>query len=311
MDVMSDYVLEVNKLSKNYGPFTAVNGISFKIPKGKVIGLLGPNGAGKTTTIQMLLGITLPTSGQVKFFGKDFKTHRAESLQRVNFASAYNTLQGRISVMENMLCFAQLYSVKNPRKKIDELLDFFDLSRHVNQPYWEMSSGEQTRANLVKALINDPELILMDEPTASLDPDIADKTLSLIEKLKDERGLSILFTSHKMDEVTRICDEVIFVSGGNIVAQDTPQNLTKKIDQASLRITFEGKKSDATTYLDKQNQTYQFIGSHVLTIETRETLVPELILGISKSGIRITDIEVHKPTLEDVFLQIARGRNDA
>jgi ABC-2 type transport system ATP-binding protein len=306
---MSTPVLEVKNLTKKYGSFKAVNGVSFEVPKGKVVGLLGPNGAGKTTTIQMLLGITLETSGSVKYFGKDFKKNRAVSLQRINFASAYNTLQGRISVMENLLVFAQLYSIPNPKKKIEELMDFFDITRHANQTYWEMSAGERTRANLVKALVNDPELILMDEPTASLDPDIADKTLSLIEQLRTERDLSILFTSHKMDEVTRICDEVIFLHDGTIVEHDTPENLTRQIDQASLRVTFEGKKDLVAKFLNGEKQTYELIGGHVVVVDTKAKQVPGLILGLSQSGIEITDIEVHKPTLEDVFLQIARGGN--
>lgn len=306
---MSDSVLSAKKLTKKYGDFTAVNGISFEVPKGKVVGLLGPNGAGKTTTIQMLLGITQETAGSIKYFGQDFKTHRAVSLQRINFASAYNTLQGRISVMENMLVFADLYDIKNPRAKIDELMDFFDISRHANHTYWELSAGERTRANLVKALINDPELILMDEPTASLDPDIADKTLSLIEHLKAEKSLSILFTSHKMDEVTRVCDEVIFVNHGTIVAQDTPQNLTKKIDRSTLRVVFEGKKEAVAKFLDTEEQKYEFVGSHVVVIDTKEKQVPQLIVGLSKAGIEVTDIEVHKATLEDVFLNIARGES--
>ena len=207
---MTATVLNVTKLTKDYDTYRAVDAVSFHIQRGQVMGLLGPNGAGKSTTIQMLLGITLPTSGRIEYFGRDFGRHRQAGLQRVNFASAYNTLQGRLSVKENLLVFAGLYSVPAPMRKIAELLEYFEIATLANTKYRDLSAGERTRVNLAKALLNDPELILMDEPTASLDPDIADKTLTLIEQLRQSQGLSILFTSHNMAEVERICDEVIF-----------------------------------------------------------------------------------------------------
>ena len=241
---MSEAVLEVENLVKNYGSFRAVDGISFSVPKGKVVGFLGPNGAGKTTTIQMLLGITERSGGAIKYFGEDFFRNRQKSLQRINFASAFNTLLGRISVIENLLVFAGLYQIKSPRKRILELAEYFEIVDLLPERYWDISSGQKTRVNLMKSLLNDPELILMDEPTASLDPDITDKTLTLIENLKKSRNLSILYTSHNMDEITRVCDEVIFLDHGKIVAQDTPLNLTKKITGAQLRLIFDNHKKD-------------------------------------------------------------------
>ena len=240
---MSEPILEVENLVKNYGSFRAVDGISFKVPKKKVIGLLGPNGAGKTTTIHVLLGITLLNGGFIKYFGKDFVKNRQFCLQRINFASAFNTLQGRISVFENLLVFAYLYELKNPKKKILDLAEYFEITDLLSNLYFNLSAGQKTRVNIIKSLLNDPELILMDEPTASLDPDIADKTLSLIEQLRESKELSILFTSHDMNEVTRICDEVIFLDHGRIVAQDTPLGLTKRIPTATLKIVFDGENS--------------------------------------------------------------------
>ncbi len=310
---MQNPILNVKKLTKRYGTTTngycAVDSISFSVNQGEVLGLLGPNGAGKTTTIHMLLGLTTPTGGNIEYFGKDFFTHRQYCLQRLNFASAFNTLQGRISVWENLLVFAKLYDVKNPEKKIKDLIEYFEIGELISSRYWDISAGQKTRVNIIKSLLNDPELILMDEPTASLDPDIADKTLSLIETLKTSKKISILYTSHNMDEITRICDQVIFLDHGKIVAQDSPLNLTKKIGKAKLQLTFDGDKQIVENYLKEQKQTYNFINKYIVAIDSEEKLIPSLIFGISKANVWITDIEVKKPTLEDFFLQIARGEN--
>ena len=303
-------LLEVKNLVKNYGSLRAVDGISFQIPKGKIIGLLGPNGAGKTTTIQILLGITLKDEGEIKYFGKDFDKYKQETLQRINFASAFNTLQGRISVWENLIVFAKLYSVSDIDEKINNLAKYFEIENLLSKRFWDLSSGQRTRVNIIKSLINDPEIILMDEPTASLDPDIADKTLSFIEKLKEDKNISILYTSHNMDEVTRICDEVIFLNKGQIVAQDTPVGLTKRIKKAQVILTFDGEKAVIEKYLKSKSRDFTFPFKNIVQISVGEKNIPELIFGFSKSEITITDIEVKKPTLEDFFLEMARGGKD-
>lgn len=303
---MSEIILEVNKLIKNYGSFRAVDGISFTVPRGKVVGFLGPNGAGKTTTIQMLLGITLNNGGTVKYFDKDFAKHRLVCLQRINFTSAFNALLGKISVKENLLVFAGLYQVKHAKEKIQKLLQYFEITDLAQEVYQNLSAGQKTRVNLVKSLLNDPELILMDEPTASLDPDIADKTLTLIEQLKKERNLAILYTSHNMNEITRICDEVIFLDHGEIVAQDTPVNLTKRVSAASLHLISDKNLHILENYLQEKELEFSFPDIHSVVINTEEQLIPKILFGISKTGISITDITIKKPTLEDVFLQIAR-----
>lgn len=307
---MADQILRVKNLVKMYGGHRVVDNISFDIPKGHIIGLLGPNGAGKTTTIHILLGITLPDGGNIEYFGQNFYKHRESCLQRINFASAFNTLQGRITVWENLLVFAYLYEVTNPKKKILELIEYFEIPELLDLRYWDLSSGQRTRVNLIKSLLNDPEIILMDEPTAALDPDIADKTLSLIEQLRRDRKISILYTSHDMDEVTRICDEVIFLDHGRIVAQDTPLGLTKLVKNAGLKLTYDGARADVEKYLKGEGEIYRFPRDNVALVDTREERIPKLIFGLSKMGIWITDIEVKKPTLEDVFLQIARKEKD-
>jgi ABC-2 type transport system ATP-binding protein len=306
---MAEVILQVENLVKNYGSFCAVDGISFSVPRGKVVGLLGPNGAGKTTTIQILLGVTLKNGGVIKYFGKDFYRHRQYCLQRINFTSAFNTLLGRVSVWQNLVVFAGLYNVKKPKKKIMELAKYLEITDLLFEPYQNLSAGQKTRVNLVKSLLNDPELLLMDEPTASLDPDIADKTLSLIEELKKSRNMAILYTSHNMEEVTRICDEVIFLDYGKIVAQDTPLNLTRSISETQLYLSFGDNKDAMNQYLKACNYSYNFRGDHIVIIDVEVDLIPKLLSGISKADIDITDIEIRKPTLEDVFLQIARGVN--
>lgn len=303
---MNEPVLQVQSLIKRYGNFLAVKSISFTVGRGKIVGFLGPNGAGKTTTIQVLSGITLSNGGSVRYFGKDFLEHREECLQRINAASAFNTLMGRISVWENLIVFAELYSVQHPKDKVIELLKQFEIIELADSLYKDLSAGQRTRVNLVKSLLNDPELLLMDEPTASLDPDIADKTLTLIENLKRERNISILYTSHNMNEITRICDEVIFLDHGEIVAHDTPQNLTKRISSATLRISFDARTPQFDAYLKEKRLDATFPDPYSVSILSHEAGIPGILFDLSKTGIWITDIEVAKPTLEDVFLQIAR-----
>jgi len=304
-----DTILEVKNLVKDYDAYRAVDNVSFTIAQGQVLGLLGPNGAGKSTTIQILAGVTKPTTGTIRYFNKDFAKNHQACLQRINYASAYNTLQNHITAKENLYVFAALYGVKNPKQKIAELLDYFAVGRVVNQNYGELSAGERTRINLVKALLNDPELILMDEPTASLDPDIADKTLSLIETLRRDRQLSILFTSHNMNEVSRICDEVIFLESGKIVSKDTPANHTKRLDRAQVTLQYKGAIARVEAVLGAVKMEYEAVEPDKVVVTTPAAAIPTLLSAIHDAKIEVLDIDIAKPTLEDVFLHIAR-RND-
>jgi len=301
-------LLTVEKLVKDFGSFRAVDGISFEIPKGTVIGLLGKNGAGKTTTIRMLLGVTTPTSGNIFYFGNDFTLNREASLQRINYISSYNTLLGRTTVWENLQIYARLYDTQDDKRKIHELLTYFEVEDIKNQIYEDLSSGQKTRINLVKSLLNDPELILMDEPTAALDPDIADKTLSLIEEWKKQKNLSILYTSHNMQEVARICDKVLFLSDGKVVEYDTPHNLAKKVTKAELILTYEKDPKSAFEYLHSRNISYEQKRPDQLIIQTQEEDIPRIIFDISKTGLWMNDITINKPTLEDFFLQVSRDK---
>jgi ABC-2 type transport system ATP-binding protein len=303
-------VLEVHDLTKRYGAFTAVDHVSFVLQKGKILGLLGPNGAGKTTTIQMLVGITLPDAGTISYFGLDLHRHREACLQRINFSSSYSMLQSRISVWENLIVYARLYRVKQPEQKIKHLGKYFGIIDNMGQIFRTLSAGQKTRVNLVKTLLNDPEVVLMDEPTASLDPDIADRTLSLIEELRQQRALSIVYTSHQMDEVTRICDEVIFLDHGRIVAQDTPASLTRRLANAQVRLTFEDSPDGVAARLREHFPQVETPSPSVVVVTTEEHLVPRVIFEVGQAGVRVLDIDIRKPSLEDVFLQIARGGPD-
>ncbi len=304
---MSETVLGVSELVKDYGAYRAVDSISFEIKRGQVLGLLGPNGAGKSTTIQMLVGITKSTAGKIQYFDLNFEHYRRASLQRINFTSAYNTLLGRITVKENMLTFAGLYGVKNRLSKIAGLLEQFEISHLANHRYVDLSSGEKTRVNLAKSLLNDPELILMDEPTASLDPDIADKTLKWIEELRASRNLSILFTSHNMDEVERICDQVIFMDKGKIVSQGSPSDHTSKLNEVEVSLNYKGNQEHLVRILDEHKFVHQLLGRGKVTIKTNKDKTATAIALVAQSGFQITDTEVKKPDLEQVFLEIARS----
>lgn len=309
---MTTPALEVKNLTKKYGSansgLVAVNNISFTINEGEIVGLLGPNGAGKTTTIQMLLDLTTPSCGEIHYFGKDLKSNREFCMSRINFTSAYTNVQDKLTVKQNLQIYAGLYGVKKPEQKITQLLQLFEIEQFSNQLYWKLSSGEQTRVNLAKSLVNSPRLILMDEPTSSLDPEIVNKILGFIIDLQKKEKVAILYTSHNMEEVTRICDRVIFLDRGKIVATDTPLGLTKMVGEARLILTFEGEQKQIDNYLKPQGYRYKFLRPHVTEILLAEEIIPKVLFGFSKRKIWITDIDIQKPDLEDVFLSIAKGK---
>ncbi|OHA18417.1 MAG: hypothetical protein A2664_00535 [Candidatus Taylorbacteria bacterium RIFCSPHIGHO2_01_FULL_46_22b] len=231
-------ILEVQDLVKEFGPVKAVNGLSFEVQEGTITGLLGPNGAGKTTTIQMILDLITPTSGTINVFGLPIHDNREEVLGKMNFSSPYVSLPGNLRVRENLATFARLYGVKDVWGKIDELADFFNIRKLLGRMTSTLSTGQLTRLNLTKALLNDPKLLLLDEPTASLDPDIADRTRKMLQRIKNERGVTILYTSHNMEEVEEICDTVIFIDQGSFKDQGTPTDLVKKYGHKDLNEVF-------------------------------------------------------------------------
>lgn len=304
---MAYSILEVSGLTKHYGTFIAVNNITFSIKEGEIVGLLGPNGAGKTTTIQMLLDLITPSSGEIRYFGKPFPKEREYCLSRINFASAYTHVQSRMTVIQNLRIYAGLYAVAQADKKVEELLDLLEIRELARELFWHLSSGQKTRVILAKALLNNPQLLLMDEPTASLDPDIANKVVELIQTLQKKEGVSMLYTSHNMEEVERLCDRVIFLDHGRIVAEDTPLGLTKRVGTSRLIITFDGPQKPVVRYLERLKYAHVFVRPQMVEIEVSDNDIPKALFGLSNDGVWLTDIEVKKPGLEDVFLSIAGG----
>ena len=222
-------LVEVENLSKTFDDFHAVDNVSFGIERGEIIGMLGPNGAGKTTTIHMILGLITPTSGRISIFGKSMATHRGEILEHVNFTSPYATFPFRLTVLENLKVFARIYNLKKPRERIDEQLERFGITKLRDKAISGLSSGENTRVGLCKAFLNDPELLLLDEPTAYLDPEIAWQVKNALLDAQREKGTTILYTSHNMDEVERMCNRIIFLHHGKVIAAGSPIEITQAI----------------------------------------------------------------------------------
>lgn len=231
-------ILEALSLRKAFGTFVAVDDVSFALAPGEILGLLGPNGAGKTTTIQMLLGLITPSAGAIRAFGLDFARNRAAILQRANFSSTYVSLPFTLSVRENLAVFGRLYGVKNLKARVDAILELLNLQDLADRQTKSLSSGQLTRLHLAKALLNDPELLFLDEPTASLDPDTADQVRQLLKRLRAERGLSILYTSHNMAEMQEMSDRVVFLNRGKVLATGTPESLIARFEAEDLEELF-------------------------------------------------------------------------
>ena len=221
--------VDVRRLTKTFGTFRAVDDVSFSVCEGEIVGLVGPNGAGKTTIVHTLLGLITPSAGSFSLFGKSLDEDRGPILQRLNFTTPNMAFPPRLTVRENLSVYARMYGVYNPTKKIAELLDRFAIRKLQNKPMSRLSSGEATRVGLCKAFLNDPELLLLDEPTVYLDPLIALEVREVLLELQRSRGTSILYTSHNMGEVQRMCSRVVFLSHGRVIASGTPIDVTQAI----------------------------------------------------------------------------------
>jgi ABC-2 type transport system ATP-binding protein len=230
--------LEVHGLAKRFGETLAVDDISFSVPRGAVVGLLGGNGAGKTTTISMLLGLLLPSAGTVRVLGEDMLRHRHRVLPRMNFSSPYVDLPHRLTVRENLSVYGALYGVRGLGRRIDDLARALDLAGLLKRQTGTLSAGQKTRVALAKALLNRPDLLLLDEPTASLDPDTADWIRTYLDAYRRETGATILLASHNMPEVERLCSEVLMMRKGRIVDRGPPGDLLGRYGRESLEDVF-------------------------------------------------------------------------
>ena len=235
---MNENIIEVKKLNKIYDKIIAVKDLTFEINKGKIIGLLGPNGCGKTTTIAMILGLLKPTSGEVIIKGKNIEKERINLLEKMNFISPYVELPKKLTVEENLKVYADLYGVTNTNEKIYELVNELRLNEFFKKKTGELSSGQKNRISLAKALINDPEILLLDEPTASLDPETGDFVRSFIEHYSSKTNVTILLASHNMNEVERLCDSVMMMKDGIIVDTGKSQELISRHGRKNLEEVF-------------------------------------------------------------------------
>ena len=230
--------IEVINLSKSYKTKKAVNNINFKIDENEIVGLLGPNGCGKTTTIGMILGLLKPTSGQVLINGKDIENNKISILHKMNFISPYIELPKKLTVNQNLIVYGKLYNIQNLNERINFLSEKLRLGDLLDKITGELSSGQKNRVSLAKALINDPTVLLLDEPTAALDPETADFIRTFLEKYKEEKKISVLLASHNMDEVKRLCNSVMMMKDGTIVDSGTPEDLIRKYGQKNLEEVF-------------------------------------------------------------------------
>ena len=235
---MNIAAIEVNNLAKQFKNALAVNNISFKINKGTIIGLLGPNGCGKSTTIGMMLGLIKPTSGTVVINGQNIENNRTSLLEKMNFISPYIELPKKLTVEENLKVYGRLYGVKNLEGKISEIMEKLNLTEFKKRKTGELSSGQKNRVSLAKALINDPEILFLDEPTASLDPDVGDNIRTFIEDFASKKGATILLASHNMNEVERLCHEVMMMKDGKIIDKGKSSDLINKHGRKNLEEVF-------------------------------------------------------------------------
>lgn len=246
---ISKPVLEVKNLVKKFGDFVAVDNVSFSVGEGQILGFLGPNGAGKSTTTLCILGLIEKDAGEIKVFGQDISRHRSEVLQQMNYASAEFNLPWNLTVYESLLVYAKLYSVSEAKSRIGELLEIFEINDLRNKAIRELSLGQRARTNLCKALINRPKLLLLDEPMASMDPEVVDRGIKLLKKIQKEDKISILYTSHNMWEIEEVANEIVFINHGKVVARGSAMELTKKI----LKGAKEPNLREVFIHISRQN----------------------------------------------------------
>lgn len=297
------YVLEVRNLEKSFKnkkqEVKAVDGVSFKVKKGEVFGLLGPNGAGKTTTTNIITGLLKQDSGEVLFFGEK---RSEESMNRINTATAYKTLNQIMTIEQNLKVYALMYNVKSAEKKIERLMKAFDIYDIKDKLVVDLSSGQKTRANLCKSLINDPEILFLDEATAGLDPEAAQRVRKEIKRLK----CTVVFTSHIMSEVEELCDRIAFLKKGKILKVGTAKEIKELIDENILYITFSKKPKNYKKILENYNLISCKRNQACVELKNPNDL-HNITHGLMRKGFKIKHIRIKEPTLEEVFIKIARG----
>jgi ABC-2 type transport system ATP-binding protein len=296
-------VLRAQNITKQFTKYTALKSVSIELQQGEILGLLGPNGAGKTTLIQILLGLLTADSGTVEIFGLDAQKFKQQILERVNFSSTYTNLPWRLTVKEALTYTSYFYKLPNRRIILQEIIEAFRLQKIANKSIEDLSSGQLTRVNLAKAFINNPEILFLDEPTASLDPSAAKYIREFIVNKRKETNVSVIYTSHNMAEIEEICDRVIFLEKGKIIAVDTPENLAKTIDIAHVNLKLSPQNSELLAkYCQNKGLSLEKQEKQV-TITLSEKNIASLLQDIVKHGISYDEISIQNPSLEDYFLQ--------
>jgi ABC-2 type transport system ATP-binding protein len=288
---MSIPIVRAKGLTKLFGSHKAVDDISFDIWPAEIVGFLGPNGAGKTTTIRMLLNILRPNTGHLEIFGETYAAARKKILQQMNASSGTLTLPGKLSVHDNLHIFADLYGIDHAGKRVDELIEKFDLTKYRHRQLYSLSTGQQVRVSLAKAFINRPRLLLLDEPTSSLDPEVADRVRNFLIDVVREEKTTVFLTSHNMQEVEKVCSRVLFINLGRIQAEGTPRELALRVRAWRLTVTTVTPTGSERTVI----------------VEMDRDDVGGYFNKLVKSGHAIKSMSIHEPTLEDFFVQSARG----
>lgn len=295
-------IVHAKHLTKKFGKFIAVNNISFSLEEGEILGFLGPNGAGKTTTIQMLLGVLTPTAGSIFYFNKNLENHREEIMEKVNFSSTYTSLPWWLTVKENLTFIAYLYDMKKRKERIGEIIEILRMQDIFHKKMSELSAGQLTRVNLAKSLLNHPKVLLLDEPTASLDVEIAKYIREFLLEEQKRTQLSIIITSHNMGEVEELCDRVILIDKGKIVANDTPDNLARSIHTSHVELFIKDGLKRVVEYCNNKKIHYTLEGRYII-VDVATKNIPNFLEEIVHMDIVYNEISIEKPSLEDYFLE--------
>lgn len=289
-------ILSVKNLTKKFGDFTAVNNISFSIKKGEIFGLLGPNGAGKTTTIKMICGLIKPTSGEITIDGINALENPLEAKKLIGWMSAESILDEDLTVWENMEVQAKLHNFNKFEEKAEELLKYFDIYNFSKSKVSNLSTGMRKKLEIAMALINDPSILVLDEPTIALDPNTRAALWEVIERANKERKVTVLLTTHYMDEADRLCDRIAIIDHGKIIANDSPSNLKKKYGNTTLEI--KTKKE-----VEIKGYEYQKEGNnYIISVKDLSNDISKIIKLVGENN--IISINVNNPSLDNVFLRL-------
>ena len=309
-------ILTAKNLTKIYPPqrkvkrrTVAVDKVSFDLEKGEILGLLGPNGAGKSTIISMLMGVLTPTAGKITVFSKDFAKYRSRILQDMAFASTYVRMPWRLTILENLRVYGLLYGLNKKvfKERVKKLLKKFGAWEQRHKIMTELSAGQITRVMLVKAFLSRPTIVLLDEPTASLDPEMSHLVREFVLEQQRKYNTSVVYTSHNMDEITEVCDRVVFLRQGTVVAEDTPENLAQssKVCQVIFRVP-QNDQRDRLQDLAREMKKSVKVRDKIVTITIKEKNIAALLKQVSQVDIEYDQLNVNKPTLEDYFLKMAK-----